>query len=146
MTDRNWAIAPESPDSKKGNPDAKGKDTCGGADRSDPAPGHFFKGREGAVRAEQVADLEAQLFQSAFGKLEIHRLERPPKVLAAPFDQSVITASRFQAVKVLCHSTKQQLAGFLSFGFQALRVGVAKSGEVSRIAESIRFRNLLYYR
>ena len=145
MTEECWAIALENLGSKKRNPDARRKGTCTGGDRSGPAPVYFCKRREGAVSAEQAADLEAQLFRSPFSKLMIRRLERFPKLLAAPFDQSVITASRFQAIKVLCHSTKQQLTGLLSFGFQALRLGVAKLGEVSRIAESIRVRNLLFY-
>ena len=66
-------------------------------------------------------------------ELPVLGLERPAKLLVSPFQQSVITTARFQAIKVLRHTMHHQFPSSLSlrksFGFHARKHAVTTSGD-----------------
>ena len=73
-----------------------------------PTHSHLVERKPGLLADRQVTDLSPKLDQTPFGQLAIFGFEGSAKLLVAPFEQSVITATGFQAKQVFRHPMKHQ--------------------------------------
>src|ERR1035438_1038407 len=58
--------------------------------------------------------LGSQVGQAALGQFAVFGLERPAKLLIAPFQQRVVPPTLFQPIETLCHPMKHQLTSRFS--------------------------------
>jgi hypothetical protein len=101
-----------------------------------PVPGDLLEGTVGVVGAGEALHLLPDVGKPSFSEFAIGGLERAAKLLAAAFDQRIVTACRFEAIQTLAdlmednlRSVSHILSGMI--GSHAEQFRVTKSGDKS---------------